>query len=650
MNVALYIVYPYEPFQFETLRRHLPEAEYLVGYHGRSNDRRTETIELLQRNGLPYREIGGADLNQYGAYVLRYYTCGELLFPVHTRRVRMMYGYANKNNSTFSPENALYDLILSYGPWATRNLEPYAPVAEVGNHRLDRAFPLDRCSLKSGERPTVLYLPTVSYSNIPEFNFSSADPYLASLAKLAEQVNLSVKLHPDTVLYNPELTRRYNELTGVKVLNPYDDVVPEMARATAVISDFSGAVFESMALGVPVVLCRCAAESPFKRGRCFLSLNEQEDLQLYRELGVHNFDPRRLVEDVFRAIELGPVPDEVFHRYYRPDLLDGNSGARGAQAIRETIRRPPPRSNTQVQSQMSLYRSGMVPFKDAAHYAVELGRKDLLDNVLELQSKWQGKKSVLANSSRSLRCTFRVGQYYLHKNLFNGSIRRQAAETLTGVLHQSAKAHSDNNSSAGISGVSQHEWLAAQKYESDWWHGWLEEHGGNDDEWLAYVLRSFGIRDTDQFAGKVLVDVGGGPIGILTKLSGTRRIVVDPQATPSVDVTLERINAPGEEIPLPAGVADVVFMYNVLQHVSDPRRVLDECFRLVRPGGLIYLNDQLYVPTNEGHPHRLTEHLFQIWFLEHPLALEHWEVEYDRSYAGKSSIGEAILTAVLRRQ
>jgi SAM-dependent methyltransferase len=52
---------------------------------------------------------------------------------------------------------------------------------------------------------------------------------------------------------------------------------------------------------------------------------------------------------------------------------------------------------------------------------------------------------------------------------------------------------------------------------------------------------------------------------------------------------------------LPAGSLDIVLCISVLEHLWDPQAALDECFRIVRPGGLCVFN----VPSWRGK-----------WFLE----------------------------------
>ncbi len=62
-----------------------------------------------------------------------------------------------------------------------------------------------------------------------------------------------------------------------------------------------------------------------------------------------------------------------------------------------------------------------------------------------------------------------------------------------------------------------------------------------------------------------------------------------------------------EECVLPSDSFDVVVMVNVLDHVRDPRRCLEQATRITRPGGLFVFgqdltSDQDEKPGNPGHP------------------------------------------------
>ena len=57
----------------------------------------------------------------------------------------------------------------------------------------------------------------------------------------------------------------------------------------------------------------------------------------------------------------------------------------------------------------------------------------------------------------------------------------------------------------------------------------------------------------------------------------------------------------GMALPLPDDVADLVFSSNVLEHVRDPARFIDEAVRVTRPGGQVYLSFTVWWSPWGGH-------------------------------------------------
>lgn len=191
-------------------------------------------------------------------------------------------------------------------------------------------------------------------------------------------------------------------------------------------------------------------------------------------------------------------------------------------------------------------------------------------------------------------------------------------------------------------------WFLAQKGEKKWWHQWSKSHV-NDDQWLNSVMEYFGINEGQDFGSSTLVDVGSGPIGILTKINATQKIAVDPLDMKTQDSQIKRIMAPGEKIPLLDGSSDAVFIYNVLQHVMSPIKVLDEGKRILKRGGKFYILEQLNLPTNLLHPHSLKIELFNNWLDKNDFIIEKKMVQKDSCFEfnAKNSTGFSILCLIL---
>lgn len=117
-------------------------------------------------------------------------------------------------------------------------------------------------------------------------------------------------------------------------------------------------------------------------------------------------------------------------------------------------------------------------------------------------------------------------------------------------------------------------------------------------------------------AERSAVEIGGGPFPALAAAPRWRRAVaVDPLARSYAEEELMPphaahvvpLDAPGERIPLPAGFADLVITENCLDHVTDPAKVLSEVYRLLRPGGLLWLLVDLSNYSDHMHPHPFNE-------------------------------------------
>jgi SAM-dependent methyltransferase len=149
------------------------------------------------------------------------------------------------------------------------------------------------------------------------------------------------------------------------------------------------------------------------------------------------------------------------------------------------------------------------------------------------------------------------------------------------------------------------------------------------------------LRRWTEVDGKLVVDVGGGA-GYFTEAftaAGARCILVEPDAgepddhedpgaptapgapPPSAQDAAEQarrelhrravkagrlapgrtIAGDGNRLPFRDGTADVSFSSNVLEHVPDAARFLNETIRVTRPGGIIYLSFTAWYSPWGGH-------------------------------------------------
>ncbi|MBN1419189.1 MAG: class I SAM-dependent methyltransferase [Planctomycetes bacterium] len=123
-----------------------------------------------------------------------------------------------------------------------------------------------------------------------------------------------------------------------------------------------------------------------------------------------------------------------------------------------------------------------------------------------------------------------------------------------------------------------------------------------------------------------ILDVGCGPCGI-TSLWGTgRKVGIEPNVAGYAGIArwsdLRPVRAMGEALPFAAGAFDIAVCRNVIDHTLDPRAVIAEVRRVLRPGGALLLACYVHprfvaavkrageasrVFRNEAHPHVFTE-------------------------------------------
>ena len=127
------------------------------------------------------------------------------------------------------------------------------------------------------------------------------------------------------------------------------------------------------------------------------------------------------------------------------------------------------------------------------------------------------------------------------------------------------------------------------------------------------VLREAAIEDPAFFDGKVVVDIGPGPLGFPDACPARVSIGVDPLAERFAerglllrDSRAVYLQAGGEQIPLLSDSVDVVLARNSLDFVDDPEQVLLEAQRILRPGGTLIALFDVDSKPSLAEPHVLT--------------------------------------------
>jgi SAM-dependent methyltransferase len=164
------------------------------------------------------------------------------------------------------------------------------------------------------------------------------------------------------------------------------------------------------------------------------------------------------------------------------------------------------------------------------------------------------------------------------------------------------------------------------------------------------VLREARIEDDRFFDGKVVLDVGPGPLGFPDACPARLSIGVEPLAEryrehglllDGSDALYLAVGA--ESVPLVSGSVDVVVARNSLDHVDDPDAVLAEVQRLLRPGGTLILNFDAGHPPTATEPHVLSAERVRT-------ALHDMTVTSEHTSPGAHGVGGDVVVMVAERR
>ncbi len=187
-------------------------------------------------------------------------------------------------------------------------------------------------------------------------------------------------------------------------------------------------------------------------------------------------------------------------------------------------------------------------------------------------------------------------------------IKKTFLEPLFHNLHKIKKMHKLK--------ASKEEWAAkAQKGEFAFHKGNKWRNSPRFMEDTTLLFESFGF-DRDEYAGKVVMDIGAG-----SKLRGkffrdSKLVAIEPMADdcvkeiPWTDLTdaYKLYSLPAEDrIEEMADHCDLIFSINVLDHCFDFEKIVENVYSYLKPGGLAFLSFDEHFVTDSMHPLILTD-------------------------------------------
>jgi hypothetical protein len=154
------------------------------------------------------------------------------------------------------------------------------------------------------------------------------------------------------------------------------------------------------------------------------------------------------------------------------------------------------------------------------------------------------------------------------------------------------------------------EWIKSQGFEKNWWLTCKYRHPYEiiKGDFVARIMMvDRGVPN------KTVIDIGAGPLSLLQRIPVKEGTALDPIYYDELEdlykeKSIKRLVMKGEDLDSITERYDEAWIYNCLQHVVDPVRILKNAM-LVAP--VVRIFEWINIPPYEGHLHMLTPDLLQ---------------------------------------
>jgi len=149
-------------------------------------------------------------------------------------------------------------------------------------------------------------------------------------------------------------------------------------------------------------------------------------------------------------------------------------------------------------------------------------------------------------------------------------------------------------------------WAEAQIWEKNWWTTCRGQHP-NEIVKNDFVSKMMFLHEGTP--DKSVIDIGCGPLSLLLRYPVKSGAALDPVYYDDLEIAyqaknIKRIVKCGEELdPLVDGTYDEAWIYNCLQHVKDPVKIIENALSVAKT---VRIFEWTYIPPYTGHLHELT--------------------------------------------
>lgn len=330
-NVAIFCPYIFFAEAFKGILEQYPDAEIVPDFTSPPAGRQYPEEEKnrfrawLTESSLPWRDIETSGLSpkeffaKYGTVVAPYYG-GWVAHPAlkKHKKVRVFYGAA-KDVWGFSLWNAYFNTICTPGPYFSKILsELYGGygvrAVSTGEPKLDRLTTISSQIAKeslslSPDKPVVLVASTWG-------KLSSLAKIAGPLISMSSAYQVVVKIHHMTSVYEPDGLNVFAG-TSVRIIDQTTPIADALHAADVVVSDGSGAIFDTLVADKPIVLIDTIGTS---------------DESFYLETAFYGIKESKLagvstraasLEQIIKKPDLAPGPVvEIFNPLFKPKDIE----------------------------------------------------------------------------------------------------------------------------------------------------------------------------------------------------------------------------------------------------------------------------------------------------------------------------------------